>query len=304
MKLLVTGAWSDAKSHIGDLEAMGHTVVFMQQEQGELPCAAEEIEGVICNGLFLHHSIDDFKALRYIQLTSAGYDRVPLEEIRRRKIELHNARDVYSIPMAEFAVGSVLQLYKKFGTFRDNQKLHRWEKQRDLQELAGKTVCILGCGSVGTTCAKRFAAFDTRVLGVTAHPRELDWFEAVYGLERLDAVLAESDIVILSLPLTAQTYHLIDKERLKCMKRGALLVNISRGAIVDTAALIDALNCGRLSGAVLDVTEEEPLPPGSPLWNMEQVLLTPHNSYAGEGNAQRLWSRIWKNLRRDGNGTG
>lgn len=296
MKLLVTGAWPNAKAHIGELEAMGHTVVFMQQESEALPCPPEDVEGIICNGLFLHHSIDDFTALRYLQLTSAGYDRVPIEEIRRRGIEVYNARDVYSIPMAEFAVGGVLQLYKKFGTFRDHQKLHRWEKQRKLQELAGKTVCIIGCGSVGTACAKRFAAFDARVLGVTAHPGKLDWFESVYGLEQLDAVLTESDVVILTLPLTDETYHLFDEKRLQHMKQGAVLVNISRGVIVDTTALIDTLTCGGLSGAVLDVTEEEPLPPDSPLWDMEQVLLTPHNSFAGTGNGLRLWERIQKTL--------
>lgn len=297
MKLLVTGAWPNAKAHIGELQAMGHTVVFMQQESEALPCPPEDVDGIICNGLFLHHSIDDFTALRYLQLTSAGYDRVPIEEIRRRGIEVYNARDVYSIPMAEFAVGGVLQLYKKFGTFRDHQKLHRWEKQRKLQELAGKTVCIIGCGSVGTACARRFAAFDARVLGVTAHPGKLDWFEAVYGLEQLDAVLTESDVVILTLSLTDETYHLFDEKRMQHMKQGAVLVNISRGAIVDTTALIDTLTCGGLSGAVLDVTEEEPLPPDSPLWDMEQVLLTPHNSFVGERNELRILSVISDKLR-------
>ena len=292
MKLLITGAWNDGKNHIAELEAMGHTVVFLQQESGALPCPAEEIEGVICNGLFLYHSLENFTALRYIQLTSAGYDRVPLEKIRERGIDLHNAGDVYSIPMAEFAVGGVLQLYKRFGAFRENQKLCRWEKLRDLQEIAGKTVCIIGCGNVGQACAKRFAAFDARVVGITAHPREIDGFETIYGAGQMEDVLWESDIVVLTLPLTEETCHLINEHRLRAMKDTAVLVNISRGGVVDTQALIKALEEEWISGAVLDVFEEEPLPAGSALWRMENVILTPHNSFVGQGNAQRLTKRI------------
>lgn len=298
MKLLITGAWSQGKEHIADLEAMGHEVLFLQQESEALPCPAAGIEGVICNGLFLHHPIEEFTSLGYIQLTSAGYDRVPLEEIRERGIELHNAKDVYSIPVAEFAVGGVLQLYKKFGTFRDNQRLHRWEKQRDLLELAEKTVCIVGCGSVGTACAKRFAAFDAKVLGITAHPGKIDWFQEVYGLEQLENVLGQSDVVVLTLPLTDETYHLINEDRLRAMKSGSILVNIARGAIVDTNALIGILEQGHLSGAVLDVMEEEPLPENSPLWDFENVVLTPHNSFVGTRNENRLFFKIKENLER------
>jgi len=183
--LLVTGAWREAKAYIEELEAMGHCVIFQQQESEPLACPAQEVEGVICNGLFLYHPIEKFTSLRYIQLTSAGYDRVPLDTIRERGIELHNAADVYSTPMAEFALGGVLQLYKRFDTFRSNQRQHHWEKQRNLLELSGKTVCIVGCGNVGKACAKRFAAFDTRVIGVTAHPRSIDWFEDICGLDEL-----------------------------------------------------------------------------------------------------------------------
>ena len=99
MKLLVTGAWSDGKKHINELEAMGHTVIFQQQESEPLVCPAQDVEGVICNGLFLYHPIEEFTSLKYIQLTSAGYDRVPLDVIRQRGIEIHNAGNVYSAPM-------------------------------------------------------------------------------------------------------------------------------------------------------------------------------------------------------------
>ena len=163
MILLVTGAWQDAKNHIPELEKMGHEVIFQQYEKDPLPCPAEIIEGIICNGLFLDHKIEQFVNLRYIQLTSAGYDRVPVDYIRDKKIEIHNARGVYSVPMAEFALCGVLMLYKHMHQFMKQQEAHIWKKQRNLLELTDKKVLIFGCGSVGTECARRFTSFGAKV---------------------------------------------------------------------------------------------------------------------------------------------
>ena len=295
MNLLITGAWSGGKENSEKLTQLGHCVKFLQQEKDELPCAYEWVEGVICNGLFLSHPIERFINLRYIQLTSAGFDRVPMDYVQEHGIEIHNARGVYSIPMAEFALCGVLQLLKKSRTFAENQKLHRWEKQRDLIELNGKTVCIVGCGSVGTECAKRFRAFGCKVIGVDLFTRDDENYFKIYSLDALDDILSESDIVVLTLPLTEETKHLMNKSRLAAMKQGSVLVNIARGAIVDTDALICSLN-KTLFGAVLDVFEEEPLHEGSPLWKMENVILTPHNSFAGCGSKIRLFGAILDNL--------
>ena len=294
MNLLVTGAWSDGKNCITELEAMGHTVVFMQYEKDELPCSYEWVEGVVCNGLFLSHPIEKFTILRYIQLTSAGFDRVDMEYVKAHGIEIHNARGVYSIPMAEFAISGVLQLYKQAAFFRENQKRHLWEKHRGLLELAGKKVLIVGCGSVGNECAKRFAAFGCEVTGVDLYPREDSLYSKVLPLDKLDDTLITADIVVLTLPLSEQTRHLMNDNKLSLLKDGAVLVNIARGAIVDTEALIKHID--RLGGAVLDVFEEEPLIDNSPLWDKPNVILTPHNSFVGEGNGERLRENISTNL--------
>ena len=165
MNLLITGAWQEAREHFDEIEALGHSIVFMQQEKDALPCDPGWVEGTICNGLFLHHPIDAFPNLRFIQLTSAGFDRVDMAYVQSHGIEIHSARGVYSIPMAEFALCGVLRLYKQTRFFEENQRAHRWEKHRGLRELFGKTVVIVGCGSVGTECAKRFSAFGCRVIG-------------------------------------------------------------------------------------------------------------------------------------------
>ena len=317
MNLLITGAWTS--KYIDEIEEEGHKVLFMQQEKDKLPCAYDWPEGIICNGLFLYHPLSRFTNLRYIQLTSAGLDRVPMQDILKRKIEIHSARGVYSVPMAEFAVAGVLDLYKDMDRFRDQQKNHAWIKNRQVRELAGSRVLIVGCGSVGTECAKRFKAFGCKITGVDRlaieagngsrikdrnHDRIKDWndvgnlgerFEKIYDQirppEALDEELPASDIVILSLPLTDETQGMIDERRLSLIK--GILVNISRGALVDRRAL------EKWEGAaVLDVFEEEPLPPESPLWEKENMIITPHNSFVGDGNAERLKVLIMGNMRK------
>lgn len=295
MNLLVTGALNNAKDIIEELKQMGHSVVFMQQEKDAMPCDYGWVEGVICNGLFLSHPIEQFHNLKYIQLTSAGFDRVPMEYVKAHGIQIYNARGVYSIPMAEFAVAGVMQLYKQTAFFWNNHQKHIWEKHRGLLELYGKTVCIVGCGSVGTECAKRFKAFGCRILGVDLFPREDEYYEKMIGLNQLDAVLEQADIVVLTLPLAEETYHLMNHKRLNKMKDGAVLVNIARGAVIDAEALIKEMD--RLGGAVLDVFEEEPLKKNSPLWKLEKVIVTPHNSFVGEGNGERLAKVIVNNLK-------
>lgn len=294
MNLLITGVWNDGKDYIERIMQKGHTVLFMQYEKDNLPCAYEWVEGVVCNGLFLSHSIEKFSNLRYIQLTSAGFDRVPLEYVEKNEIEIHNARGVYSIPMAEFAITGVLQLYKQMDYFRKNQEKHTWNKHRELFELYGKTVCILGCGNVGTECAKRFGAFGCDVIGVDLYPRTDKWYREIVSLEQLDSVLERVDVLVLTLPFTEETHHLINSSKLAKMKRDAVLVNIARGAIVDSEALL--ANIEKLGGAVLDVFEEEPLEADSPLWELENVIITPHNSFVGEGNKRRLSEMILANL--------
>ena len=293
MNLLITGAWQDAKEYIPRIESMGHRVVFLQQEKDNLPCVADWVEGMICNGLFLSHPIEQFSNLKYIQLTSAGFDRVPMDYVQAHSIEIHNARGVYSIPMAEFAVAGVLSIYKGLYKFHDQQKERRWEKNRNLRELAGKAIIILGCGSVGTECAKRFKAFGCTVIGVDLFPREDTNFDTVRPLAELEDLLPAADVLLLTLPLTEETKGLIGKNKLKKLKEDTVLVNIARGAVIDQKALEDWEGY-----AILDVFEEEPLPEDSPLWKKENVMITPHNSFIGDGNGKRLDDLILINLGR------
>ena len=296
MNLLITGAWTGAAEHFAQIEALGHSIVFMQRENDALPVDPDWVEGVVCNGLFLYHRMEEFNNLRFIQLTSAGFDRVDMELVAARGIEIHNARGVYSIPMAEFAVSGVLELYKQARFFLENQQARRWEKHRGLLELFGKAVTIVGCGSVGTECAKRFKAFGCRVTGVDIAPRRDDAYDAMLPIEMLDEALPASDVLVLTVPLTKATELLIDARRLELMKETAVVVNISRGRVIDETALAKMLRTNRLMGAVLDVFETEPLPASSPLWDLPNAILSPHNSFVGDGNDGRMEDVVKMNL--------
>ena len=281
MNLLITGAWQDAGKYTVEIESLGHKVYFMQWEKDPLPVAPELIEGVICNGLFLYHPLSSFPNLRFIQLTSAGFDRVDMDEIRHRNIEIHNAKGVYSVPMAEFAVACVLDRFKHLEEFHEQQKRREWKKLREITELAGKRVVIVGCGDVGCKCAKRFKAFDAEVVGVNIIPVDDPNFDRIVGLDELDAEISSADVVVVSIALVDETCGLVKANKIK-----GLLVNISRGAVVDTDGIGDA---------VLDVFETEPLDPSDPLW--EKAFITPHNSFVGEGNGKRLYEVIMENLK-------
>lgn len=217
MKLLVTGAFAASQGNLAALRAAGHDVLSVEDERGALPELASEAEGIVCNSLLHHHDLARFPRLRVVQLTSVGLDRVPVAELERRGIEVFNARGVYSVPMAEWVVMQILLLTKRARFFMRNQEERRWEKARDLTELAGRTACIVGFGEVGKEVAKRLRAFDMRVAAVTAHPSPSQFADSVLGAECLGEAVAHADVVVLAVPLTAETHHLIDARVIRLM---------------------------------------------------------------------------------------
>lgn len=294
MNLLITGAWEQAQSHLPAIQQLGHNVMFLQQEKDPLPCSGDWVEGVVGNAFFLFHPIETLSNLRFIQLTSAGFDRVPMKYVQEHGIELYNAKDVYSIPMAEHAVACALWFYRNLGTFRKNQQAHIWEKQRNLKELNGKTVLIIGCGDVGKACSKAFSGMSCSVIGIDKQIQPTECISQIRSPEALPMCLQKADIIILTVCLTEETRNLISDRELSYMKDRAVLINLSRGEIIHTESLLKHIP--RLTGIALDVFEEEPLAKDNPLWAFDNVLVTPHNSFVGDGNVERLNRTIMKNL--------
>lgn len=297
MNLLLTGAFKYSDEQKEQLSALGYNVCFLQQEADTLPIVASEIDAVVCNGLFLHYDIDEFSRLKFIQLTSVGLDRVPVEKIKERGIKLMNARGVYSIPMAEWVVMRVLEHYKNVAHFANAQSNGEWNKCRSLREVCGTSVAVVGAGNVGQEVAKRFQTFGAKTTGFDIHTNDTPYFDEMRLISSIAEHVGEYDVVVVNAPLTDETYHLISGDLLRKMKCDAMLVNIARGALVDEAALISVLTERDDLCAALDVFETEPLPMGSSLWKMKNVMVSPHNSFVGNGNNGRMFNVMYKNLK-------
>ena len=213
--------------------------------------------------------------LRLIQVLGAGVDGVLPAPDLPASVALANQRGMSAEPMAEFGLTLVLALLKQLPFFVAAQRDHAWRRTLPAR-AAGRTLGILGLGAIGEALAVRAAALGLRVIGTQRMPKKHPAVERIEPPERTDAVLAESDVVVLLLPLTAETRGSISRERLAHMKPGAFLVNLARGGIVDEDALVEALRGGRLAGAAFDVFATEPLPAGSPLWDAPNLWITPH----------------------------
>lgn len=296
MKLLICNYLGIPEQQLARLEELGFTLAVTKSEKAPEIAEHFDAEAVVGYQLFQHYPIENFRKLRVIHTSSAGQDHLPHEYIRSHGIALYNAGGVFSAPIAEFVLGGVLQLYKFAPLFARQRQEKLWKARRNQRELRDKRVCIVGAGSIGGECAWRFKALGCYVTGLRRHPAEDERYHRVLGMDKLEQVLGESDIVIVTAPLTEETYHLFDRRAFAQMKEGAVLCNVARGRICEEAALIDALERGKLSGAVLDVCEEEPLPQASPLWEMENVILTPHTSFLGEFSNERMAELLYRNL--------
>jgi len=296
MTVLLTGAFKYSVEQIKKLKSLGLDILFVEDERTPLQIDCSEIDYVVCNNLFLYNDITKFKSLKFIQLISAGIDRAPLDYIEENGIELFNAKDVYSVPMAEWVVLKILEIYKKSKYFYKNQTEHKWEKNRELLELTDKTVAIIGFGSVGREVAKRLKAFDVKLVGVGRNIVKSYLLDEYYSIEDVDRILKKSDVVILTLPLTDDTRHLIDKDKISIMKEDSVLINVSRGGIINETALIEAIKSRKFLGVALDVFENEPLKTDSIVWDFENVIITPHNSFVSDKVNERLFELITRNL--------
>lgn len=297
MRILLTGAFNYSQEQLSIINDLGFEIYFLQQERDSLPIASSSIDAVVCNGLFLYHQLDEFTSLKYIQLTSAGFDRVPLNTIKERGIIINNAHGVYSIPMAEWALGRIIEQYKHFRTFNLVQQQKKWNKDRSVKEINGTKSAIIGAGNIGQEVAKRLSAFGSVVTGYDVILGERPYFEKINHIDNLINGINEYDIIVLTAPYTPETHHMISKEMLMSLREEAILVNIARGGLIDTKALVNVLQTRTDLFAALDVFEEEPLAADSLLWTLPNAVVSPHNSFVSNGNNERMFSVIYNNLK-------
>ena len=249
--------------------------------------------------------------LRWIQLTWAGADKYTKMKAFPTEVTLTNASGAFGKIISEYVIGNIIALYRELPNYWKNKQKHLWVQNRPSETIYGKNILILGTGDIGRNIAHRMKAFETHVTGikrtaVPEHLQQMKAFDEVYDLTALDQQLQKADIVIGCLPGTSETKGLLNYERLYSMKKDAILVNVGRGSLIPTEDLIRVLEEGHLKGAVLDVFETEPLPETSPLWNMENVLITPHiagPSFGGNAEVQdMIWNICMENMERYLNG--
>jgi len=214
--------------------------------------------------------------LRWVQSMGAGVERLMAPELPRR-VRVTRVAGIFGPWMAEYVLGWCLWLTQRTELFRAQQRERRW-RQTDPLRLHGATLCVVGLGDIGRTVAGAARAFGMRIVGVSRSGRKVAKVDRVYKTRDIRKAVAGADFVALTVPLTETTHGLIGAAELAAMKPSAWLINIARGPVVDEAALLDALRGNRLGGAVLDVFDEEPLPQGHPLWELDNVVITPHIS--------------------------
>lgn len=213
----------------------------------------------------------------WIHFLSAGVEKIWDMPFSKDGVVLTKSSGVHGSPMSEFALGAMLYFAKSFDQFVEQSRARLW-KRVWLDELEGQTVTILGMGHIGGAIAQRAKAFGMNVIGVQRTPRDTPHVDTLVGLDQLSDVLPGTQYLVVCLPLTPETTGLVDHALLGQLPAGAVLVDISRGGVVREAAVVDTLERRHLRGAALDVFEQEPLAPDSPLWNNPKVLLTPHVS--------------------------
>ena len=233
------------------------------------------------------------KELKWLQIIYAGVETYTGNPTFPGQVMLTNATGAFGGIIAEYVLAGILASYRRLFQYKDQQRMQLWKDAGSESMLMAKQALILGAGDIGEQTARRLKAFEASVTGIRRVVREKpECFDRMAVLDELDELLPEMDLVIGCLPKTPETIHILDERRLRRMKKGALIVNVGRGSLIETEGLVRVLEEGHLSGAVLDVTEVEPLPQDHPLWKMDQVLITPHVSGKSFGHVKQVEQKI------------
>ncbi|AVQ39996.1 dihydrofolate reductase [Clostridium botulinum] len=297
MSIKALFTYNYGKENMKKIENLGYDITIINEKEIQYKDQLKDIEVLVCYNPFNTLDISLMKNLKWIQLSSTGVDQVPKDVVLKNNIIVTNNNGGYSIPIAEWIVLKTLELLKNSKEFYKKQQNKIWKLDTSLLELWGKTIGFIGTGSIAKEAAKRFSAFNVNILGVNTKGRDVEYFNKCYPKDNIKEMVSKCDVVIVSIPYTKETENLVDENVLSSMKDGALFINISRGTIVDEKRLIENLKLEKIKGAALDVFEEEPLLKDNPIWALENVIITPHNSWISEKRNIRRFDIIYENLK-------
>lgn len=249
-------------------------------------------------GMFNPQQMCAAKKLKWLQASTVGVDRYEGYVDTDRTL-VTNSQNLFNKCMGEHTFAMMIAWSRALLLQRDSQNRHEWVLHEVPSDLFDRTVAVIGLGGIGSDVARKAKAFDMHVIGVRRNlANKPDYIDELYSLEQLDQVLPKADFVILAIPLTNQTYHLINRQTLKMMKPTAYLLNVARGEVVDTDALVEALQNKTIAAAGLDTVYPEPLPSEHPLWAMENVFITPHRANASPTTNRFRFRFYYENLKR------
>ncbi|MGI6368504.1 MAG: D-2-hydroxyacid dehydrogenase [Anaerolineae bacterium] len=300
MKVLIGANGMGLETHLPELRSEFPGVEFVHEPNREkLKEALADVD--VYMGWINRDAFLAAKQLKWIQSPSSGANYyVAIPELVASDVLLTSAVGTHSSCLADSIFAMLLSFTRGIRQFIFRQQKHEWslsELRNTLCELTNQTIGLIGFGSVGRATARRAQAFDMRILAVDAYPGpKPDYVESLEGLEGLPRLLAESDVVVVTVPYTKDTDHMIGAEQIAMMKKGAYLIAISRGKIVDEDALVAALHSGQLAGAAADVFAQEPLPKDSPLWDEPNLLITPHAAGGTQYEGQHVIEIFRENL--------
>ncbi len=267
------------EEHRGYLEAIGADMHFTYVNRKEAATREMVRNADYILGNVKTEYLPQAQNLKFLQLDSAGANEYVRPGVLPEGVKLCNATGAYGVTIAEYLISVVFALKKKLPMYEENRKKHSWHDEGIVTNITGSKTLVLGLGDIGGTFARKMSALGSKVIGVRRNPAEKpEYLEGLYQMDALEELISDADIVVCTLPETAETYHLLDERKLRLMKPSAVLVNIGRGSLIPTKDLVRVLKEGVIAGAAIDVAEQEPLPEDSPLWETPNLIITPHVS--------------------------
>ncbi|MDX2008470.1 MAG: D-2-hydroxyacid dehydrogenase [Meiothermus sp.] len=300
LTVLVSHIYAEDPELMGRLRSRFPEVVFVAVGR-EPPFAPAAREGkVLLYGALTKPVLSgllNYALVEWIHTGTAGFDWLMVPEVEARGIPISRTLHAMDTPIAEFVMAAMLAHFKNLSRLLEAQQRRAWEPPMH-GELYGKTLLVVGAGSIGSRVAGYARAFGMRVLGTKRSPEPQPEFHAVFPPSALRELLPAADVTVLACPLTPETRHMLGHAEFQAMKRESYLINIARGALIVEAELIRAIEEGLIAGACLDVFETEPLPPDSPLWGIPNLFITPHCSYRSPHVRARVIDEFSENLER------
>lgn len=293
MKAIFT--YDYGQENMQKLRDLGVEIVYSPEDEFEYRPEMDGAEAIVCFNPFNKVDFSKMDSMKWIQLVSKGVNHVP-ENLRNCGKIITNNTQTTSIPIGEWIVTYILNAFKMIKTFYGHQSRHEWIQEHEVKEICGKTIGILGTGNIAREAAKRLKAFDATIIGVNTTGKPKEFFDEVYSFDTMEPFWGRCDVIVSTLPSTDRTYHIINADTIAKMKDGVTLVNISRGSIIDTEAMLQANAQGKFYAIALDVYEKEPLPDDSPIWSAENILATPHTVMWSENYFERCFETVYANF--------